>query len=56
VIALEPEFVCPQDGHEKQDCELRAAERWLQRNATRFPAGALTLLGDDLPKVPSAVL
>jgi hypothetical protein len=48
VIALEPEFVCPQDGHAKQDCELRAAERWLRRNASRFPAGALTLLGDDL--------
>lgn len=48
VIALEPEFVRPQDGCEKQDCELRAAERWLQRNASRFPPGALTLLGDDL--------
>jgi len=48
VIALEPEFVRPQDGFEKQDCELRAAERWLKRNANRFPAGSLTLLGDDL--------
>jgi len=48
VIALEPEFVRPQDGNEKQDCELRAAERWLRRNTSRFPAGALTLLGDDL--------
>ena len=48
VIALEPEFVAPQDGCEKQDCELRAAERWLRRNASRFPAGSLTLLGDDL--------
>jgi hypothetical protein len=48
VIALEPEFVRPQDGNAKQDCELRAAERWLKRNASRFPAGALTLLGDDL--------
>ena len=48
VIALEPEFIRPQDGAEKQDCELRAAERWLKRNATRFPAGWLTLLGDDL--------
>ena len=47
VIALEPEFVRPQDGCEKQDCELRAAERWLQRNASRFPPGSLTLLGDD---------
>jgi hypothetical protein len=48
VLALEPEFIRPQDGAEKQDCELRAAERWLKRNATRFPAGSLTLLGDDL--------
>jgi hypothetical protein len=48
VIALEPEFVRPQDGAEKQDCELRAAERWLRRNASRFPPGTLTLLGDDL--------
>ena len=48
VIALEPEFVRPQDGCEKQDCELRAAERWLQRNASRFPPASLTLLGDDL--------
>lgn len=43
-----PQFVRPQDGCEKQDCELHAAERWLQRNAQRFPAGRVTLLGDDL--------
>jgi hypothetical protein len=48
VIVLEPEFVSPQDGCEKQDCELRAAERWLERNAQRFAPGSLTLLGDDL--------
>lgn len=48
VIALEPEFVRPQDGSEKQDCELRAAERWLQRNAHRFAPGSVTVLGDDL--------
>jgi len=48
VIALEPEFVRPQDGVEKQDCELRAAERWLRRNAAHFGPGAVTLLGDDL--------
>jgi len=48
VIALEPEFVQPQDGCEKQDCELRAAERWLKRNAHHFAAGSMTLLGDDL--------
>jgi hypothetical protein len=48
VIALEPAFIMPQDGHDKQDCELRATERWLKRNAHRFPAGAVTVLGDDL--------
>jgi hypothetical protein len=48
VIALEPEFVRPQDGVEKQDCELRAAERWLRRNAAHFGPGSVTLLGDDL--------
>jgi hypothetical protein len=48
VIALEPAFIMPQDGYEKQDCELRASERWLKRNAHRFPAGSVTVLGDDL--------
>jgi hypothetical protein len=48
VIALEPAFILPQDGQEKQDCELRATERWLKRNAQRFPAGSVTVLGDDL--------
>jgi hypothetical protein len=48
VIALEPAFIMPQDGQAKQDCELRATERWLERNAQRFPAGAVTVLGDDL--------
>lgn len=48
VLALEPEFVSPQDGCEKQDCELRAAERWLARNAQHFAPGSVTLLGDDL--------
>jgi hypothetical protein len=48
VIALEPEFIRPQDGHAKQDCELRAAERWLARNAKRFAPGSVTFLGDDL--------
>ncbi|MGE5603593.1 MAG: ISNCY family transposase [Nitrososphaerales archaeon] len=48
VIALEPALIMPQDGSAKQDCELRASERWLLRNASRFPAGSVTVLGDDL--------
>jgi hypothetical protein len=27
VVPLAPEFVTPQDGHAKQDCESRAARR-----------------------------
>lgn len=32
VLALEPEFIVPQDGHDKQDCELQAAKRWLEQH------------------------
>jgi hypothetical protein len=31
VVPLAPEFVRPQDGHDKQDCELAAAGRWLRQ-------------------------
>lgn len=30
VIPLMPEFITPQDGHDKQDGETAAAKRWLQ--------------------------
>jgi hypothetical protein len=48
VICLEPEFLTPQDGHEKQDCEQQAIKRWVKRNAERFEAGKVTILTDDL--------
>ncbi|MGG6262866.1 ISNCY family transposase [Leptolyngbya sp. AN03gr2] len=48
VIALVPEFVTPQDGHEKQDCEVAAAKRWISAHAARLQPQAITLLGDDL--------
>jgi hypothetical protein len=48
VIALEPEFMVPQDGHEKQDCERAAAKRWLEQYGSRYAAFKATLLGDDL--------
>jgi hypothetical protein len=46
VITLEPEFITPQDGHAKQDCEQVAAKRWIERNAERYQH--VTILGDDL--------
>lgn len=48
VIPLAPEFVTPQDGQEKQDCELAAAGRWLDRCGAHYAAWGITLLGDDL--------
>lgn len=48
VIPLEPEFVVPQDGHAKQDCESAAAHRWITAHAERYRNLNVTLLGDDL--------
>lgn len=48
VLVLEPEFITPQDGHEKQDCERTAIKRWVKRNAANFAESEYTLLGDDL--------
>jgi hypothetical protein len=48
VLALEPEFIVPQDGHDKQDCEQQAIKRWVTRNAKRFEPWEVTILTDDL--------
>jgi len=48
VLAVEPEFIVPQDGHEKQDCELNAAKRWIEKYGAYYARRGVTLLGDDL--------
>jgi len=48
VLPLLPEFIAPQDGQEKQDCERNASKRWLERYQGHFPAHSVTYLGDDL--------
>jgi hypothetical protein len=48
VLPLEPEFITPQDGHKKQDCEMAAAKRWLHHHGERYAPLNTTLLGDDL--------
>ena len=48
VIAFPPHFVQPQDGHDKQDCELAASARWLDQWGTHYAAWGITYLGDDL--------
>lgn len=48
VISLPPEFITPQDGSEKQDCEQNAAKRWIASHSSWFEGQVITLLGDDL--------
>jgi len=48
VIPLVPEFIVPQDGNDKQDCENTAAKRWLLQHGAKYSALNMTVLGDDL--------
>lgn len=48
VYPLAPEFIVPQDGAEKQDCERNAAKRWVERHGHRFQPWQATILTDDL--------
>ncbi|WP_419906145.1 transposase [Hoeflea sp.] len=47
-IPLQPEFISPQDGHAKQDCERNAVKRWLAANGKRYASLKPVYLGDDL--------
>jgi hypothetical protein len=48
VLPLMPEFITPQDGAEKQDCERNAAKRWLSAHAARVAELRPIYLGDAL--------
>ena len=47
-LPLMPEFITPQDGAEKQDCERNAAKRWLATHGGRLKDLRPIYLGDDL--------
>jgi hypothetical protein len=47
-LPLFPEFIVPQDGHLKQDCETAAAKRLIVRNADMYREMKAIFLGDDL--------
>jgi hypothetical protein len=49
-ISLIPEYITPQDGHEKQDCEIAAAKRWLRAYGPSLKQLGLgvTITGDDI--------
>lgn len=48
VLALPPEYIMPQDGHEKQDCERAASKRWVKQHAAHYASLNAILMGDDL--------
>jgi hypothetical protein len=48
VVPLAPEFIVPQDGHDKQDCESVAARRWLAAHGADYARLNPIYLGDDL--------
>jgi hypothetical protein len=48
VLPLPPEFIAPQDGAEKQDCERNATKRWLTRHGPAVAYLRPVFLGDDL--------
>jgi hypothetical protein len=48
VLPLMPEFITPQDGAEKQDCERNGAKRWLSAHAQRVAPLRPVYLGDAL--------
>ena len=48
VLSLPPEFITPQDGQDKQDCENVAAKRWLEQHGQTYTKEKAIILGDDL--------
>lgn len=47
-VPLQPEFILPQDGHDKQDCESCAVRRWLAAHGAQYARLRPIYLGDDL--------
>ena len=48
VLSLEPEFIRPQDGDEKQDCESKAIKRWIKDKSPHYDLDNVIVLCDDL--------
>ena len=48
LLPLPPEFIRPQDGAGKQDCETNAAKRWLRRTGSGLARLRPVYPGDDL--------
>jgi hypothetical protein len=47
-VPLTPEFIAPQDGAEKHDCERNAVKRSFEKHSGRLAPLRPVILGDDL--------
>ena len=54
-LPLAPEFITPQDGAAKQDCQSRAARRWLAAHGPGLARLKPVHLGDDLLFPPAGL-
>src|SRR5260370_82712 len=52
IVPLMPEFIAPQDGAEKQDCERNAVKRWFGKHHARLAPLRPVYLGRELLAVP----
>ena len=48
VIPLAPKFIRKQDGHTKQDCEITAGRRAIERIRSEYPHLSMILVADSL--------
>ena len=51
VLALEPEFMVPQDGNETQDCEKKAAKLLIREAGSRYSNSATLNNEENAPEV-----
>ena len=48
ILPLLPEMISNKDGEDKQDCEINASKRWLEKDQLLAKEYKLVILGDDL--------
>ena len=56
VLPLLPEMISNEDGNDKQDCEINASKRWLDKSHLIAKKYKLVLLGDDLYAKSSLII
>ena len=56
ILPMLPEIISNADGNDKQDCEINASKRWLEKSHIIAEKYKLVILGDDLYAKTSLIL